>query len=458
MSPHAFRSGIIEGFYGPPWSQGERAQLFGWMHAWGLNTYVYAPKDDLKHRALWRETYTADEAEKLAANLRACREGGIAFIYALGPGLDFRYGDAAETAAICRRFEQLLALGGEHFALLFDDIPDRIESPAVAQSAIANAVFRWLRERCASASLAFCPTPYCGRMVRSGVGGAGYLETIGRELAPEIDIFWTGPGIVSREISVAHVRDLAQRLCRPPLIWDNLHANDYDGRRFFVGPYSGRAPELRGEVRGLLVNPNSEFPLNFVPLRTFANFVGVPESARWDARAAYLAALREWWPCFATVTSAAGAPLTWDDFVLFCDCYYLPHEEGAEAEAFFRELHAAIEAKTERVGADLRAARPDAPPPTARPEVGPYLSRLAGLKIFCARLAELRDRPLFYALHRRAWELREELDLLDRYLASTATAVASDSHLPGTYRGGFVPRLQQLLAPRADGTFSPSPP
>ena len=77
------------------------------------------------------------------------------------------------------------------------------------------------------------------------LGGEGYLATIGRELLPEIDVFWTGPEIISREITVAHVRELQDILRRKPLIWDNLHANDYDGRRFYCGPYAGRPPELR---------------------------------------------------------------------------------------------------------------------------------------------------------------------------------------------------------------------
>ena len=32
------------------------------MSGWGLNTYLYAPKDDLKQRAIWRELYSAAEA------------------------------------------------------------------------------------------------------------------------------------------------------------------------------------------------------------------------------------------------------------------------------------------------------------------------------------------------------------------------------------------------------------
>ena len=74
-------------------------------------------------------------------------------------------------------------------------------------------------------------------------------------------------------------------------------------------------------------------------------------------------------------------------------------------------------------------------------------------------MTELRERPLFYALSRRIWELREELDLLDRYLAfksenpNTNLPFNSDFHLPGTYRGGLVARLQRLLVQEPDATF-----
>ena len=56
-----FLSGVIEGFYGQPWSRLERLELFDWMEIAHLNAYLYAPKDDLKLRARWREPYSADE-------------------------------------------------------------------------------------------------------------------------------------------------------------------------------------------------------------------------------------------------------------------------------------------------------------------------------------------------------------------------------------------------------------
>ena len=66
-----FFSGVIEGFYGAPWSAAERAELFEWMARWRLNTYMYAPKDDLKHRAVWRESYTSEEADRFRELIRA---------------------------------------------------------------------------------------------------------------------------------------------------------------------------------------------------------------------------------------------------------------------------------------------------------------------------------------------------------------------------------------------------
>lgn len=50
------------GFYGTPWSQSQRRDLLRVLSQQGLTTYVYAPKDDVKHRKEWREKYGTEEA------------------------------------------------------------------------------------------------------------------------------------------------------------------------------------------------------------------------------------------------------------------------------------------------------------------------------------------------------------------------------------------------------------
>lgn len=440
-----FLTGVIEGFYGQPWSQTERFELFDWMAAWGLNTYLYAPKDDVKHRAVWRDLYTSIEAETLGEIIRGCQQRELRFFYALGPGLDIRFSNPSDLQQLKKRFEQMLALGCGNFGLLFDDIPDRMHAEdqkrwgtfASAQCHVTNALFKWVRERSPHARFLFCPTPYCGRMAEHNYGGEGYLASVGRELLPEIDVFWTGPEIISREITVAHIQDLQKVLRRKPLIWDNLHANDYDGRRFFCGPYAGRPAELRREVAGLLANPNCEFVLNYVPLRTLAEFVRCSET--WDSRHAYLSAIREWLPRLASI----GQPVALEDLILFGDCYYLPHEEGPEAEELYRLAKNLI--------ADGATA-----------EAAAFSRKATRLREFCVRMTELKQRPLFYALSRRIWELREELDLVERYIefkskpGNADMAFASDFHLPGTYRGGFVARMQRLLVQQLDGSLTPA--
>lgn len=434
-----FLSGVIEGFYGKPWTASERVELLEWMGRWGLNTYVYAPKDDLHHRALWRERYDAAAASELSGLIEACRRHGVRFVYALSPGLDIRYSDDAEAARICDRFDQMVGLGCRDFSLLFDDIPDDLSardaeqcgSLAAAQCQVTNRVFAWTTKRTPGTRCIFCPTAYSGGMAARKLGGDGYLETVGRDLAPGIDIFWTGPSIVSREITAAHVEELHRVLRRKPLIWDNLNANDYDGRRFFSGPYAGRAPELRGMVAGLLSNPNNEFPLNYVPLRSLAGFVH--DSGGWNARESYLGAIQEWLPAFTTVS----APIPLDDLILFCDCFYLPHEDGAEANTFYECARRMVSSE-----------------PASAADAAAFADQTRRLRQVCDRITELRHRPMFHALYRRIWDLREELDLLERYVAfrsgqATAERAATRFPLPAAKHPGMVARLHQLVIQHA---------
>ena len=40
------KRGVIEGFYGIPWSFEERMSMIEFLSAIGMNQYVYAPKDE----------------------------------------------------------------------------------------------------------------------------------------------------------------------------------------------------------------------------------------------------------------------------------------------------------------------------------------------------------------------------------------------------------------------------
>lgn len=70
------------------------------MKKWGMDSYLYAPKDDYKHRAFWRELYSVEEAEHLTGLIGAARDNGIHFYYALSPGLDITYSSVKEVGLL----------------------------------------------------------------------------------------------------------------------------------------------------------------------------------------------------------------------------------------------------------------------------------------------------------------------------------------------------------------------
>ena len=87
------------------------------------------------------------------------------------------------------------------------------------------------------------------------------------------DIFLSGPKVVSKDIPIGSVEAVSKVLKRKPVIWDNSHANDYDQRRIFLGPYNGRPTDLYLHLNGILSNPNCEYEGNFIALHTISHWV-----------------------------------------------------------------------------------------------------------------------------------------------------------------------------------------
>uniref|UniRef100_A0A3Q0T564 Protein O-GlcNAcase n=1 Tax=Amphilophus citrinellus TaxID=61819 RepID=A0A3Q0T564_AMPCI len=272
-----FISGVVEGFYGRPWTMEQRKELFRRQQKWGLNTYLYAPKDDCKHRMFWREMYSVEEAEQLMTLIGAADEHGVEFIYAISPGLDITFSNQKEVSALKRKLDQVSHFGCKSFALLFDDIDHNMcpadkevfSSFAHAQVSITNEIYQYLGE---PETFLFCPTEYCGTFCYPSVSQSPYLHTVGEKLLPGIDVLWTGPKVVSKDITVESIEEVSKILRRAPVIWDNIHANDYDQKRLFLGPYKGRSTELIPRLKGVLTNPNCEFESNFVAIHTLATW------------------------------------------------------------------------------------------------------------------------------------------------------------------------------------------
>ena len=77
------------------------------MSRLGMNTYLYAPKDDDKHRACWRDLYSLEEADHLAQLIREAQNRGISFIYAIAPGLDITFSNNRDVDFLKRKLDQV---------------------------------------------------------------------------------------------------------------------------------------------------------------------------------------------------------------------------------------------------------------------------------------------------------------------------------------------------------------
>lgn len=208
--------------------------------------------------------------------IAAAKEQNIVFYYALSPGLDMTYSNPKEVSTLKRKLDQVSQFGCEAFALLFDDIEPEMSKAdkevfqtfGQAQVSVTNEIYNHLN----CSRFLFCPTQYCSTRAQPSVTNSEYLNTIGSKLVQDIDILWTGPKVISKHLTVESIQEVTEVMRRPPVIWDNLHANDYDQKRVFLGPYAGRSPELIPFLRGVLTNPNCEFHANQIAIHTLAHW------------------------------------------------------------------------------------------------------------------------------------------------------------------------------------------
>ena len=424
----AFSLGVIEGFYGRPWTPDQRHRLFAQMRGWDMNTYLYAPKEDLKHRHHWRDPYAQLEADGLAALIRDAHDHDVNFVYALAPGLDIVHSSEADRTALLAKLSSLAKLGARHFALLFDDIPPQMHPEDArryaglgeAQADVTNMAAAHLRDLEPDSTLLFCPTEYCARRAEPNVAESPYLRALGQLLEPQIGFLWTGPEVVSPLVSPQSIRELAAVIGRKPVLWDNLHANDYAPRRVHLGPYE-RDLELRAEVAGILSNPNTPFEVNYPSLASLADYAR--GTADWTARGSVERALIAWWPLLE-LPPASGVEL--EDLALLTDALYLPHIFGERAVRLADAARAVLEGR----------------------QTTPDIERLEHDHMRFERL--LRglsaggNRELFFELHPYLIELVDELGRLKLRAGNRATDAFEP--FPGAKPGSLVDELRATSA------------
>ncbi|HEX2168399.1 MAG TPA: beta-N-acetylglucosaminidase domain-containing protein [Longimicrobiales bacterium] len=261
--------GIIEGFYGRPWTWEDRAANAAFLRRHGYNFYLYAPKADPYLRRRWQEPHPDDTAASLRAFAGHCRDIDVRFGVGLSPYEIYQNFDDAARAALADKLAFLDSVGIHYLAILFDDMRGDLPDLATRQVEIIE----WIAARTRAERVIVCPTYYSDDPILDRVFGRRpdrYVEDMGKLIDPSIEIFWTGEEVVSREISVGHAQRVTEQLQRKPFLWDNYPVND--GQRMWqylhLRGFTGRPAGLADHLTAHGVNPALQPTLTRIPALT----------------------------------------------------------------------------------------------------------------------------------------------------------------------------------------------
>lgn len=306
--PSVLSRGVVEGFYGTPWSHEARLRQ---LHFYGenkMNTYIYGPKDDPYHSSPnWRLPYPETEAKQLQELVKVANENEVDFVWAIHPGLDIKWNEEDRNLLLAK-FQKMYDLGIRSFAVFFDDISGEGTNP-VKQAELLNYIDKnFVKVKRDVNPLIMCPTEYN----KSWSDPAkGYLTTLGDKLNPSIQIMWTGDRVIS-DMSKEGMQWINERIKRPAYIWWNFPVSDYVRDHMLLGPVYGNDTQIAKEMSGFVTNPMEHAEASKIAIYGVASYAWNPEKydsdKTWkDAISTILPSASKELEFFATHNSDLGA-------------------------------------------------------------------------------------------------------------------------------------------------------
>lgn len=263
--------GVIEGYFGRPWSHEDRKQVLTRLHALGFTWFHFAPKADAFLRRRWREPHPPAAFAELADLSAHCRRLGLRFGIGLSPYELYRDPNASAMKDFAAKLRALDEIGLDDLAILFDDTRGDLPDLAAREAGIVHAALAHTR----ASRVLMCPTYYSDDRMLDVVFGErppGYLEDLGRRLDARVGVYWTGEEICAREFSPGHLARVADALRRKPTLWDNYPVNDGPqmSRFLHLRGFTGRPGGIGPHIAGHAINPALQPQLGLIPAATLA--------------------------------------------------------------------------------------------------------------------------------------------------------------------------------------------
>ena len=276
--------GYIEGYYGRILSWKNRNLILKSLHKNKMNTYFYAPKEDICHRLYWRKKYSKKWRLNFQNFTQLSKKNNINVIAGIAPGLDFNFKElhnisksnkSADFELLIKKAKQLLEDGATSIALMLDDIPDDFKkkfgidiSEGTYHAILANKLYDKLGQ-----NIFLVPRIYADELISDD---PSYLKDLSKTLSLKIKVFYCGKNVVAQ--TYKNYKKIKKILSNEIIIWDNFYANDYCPRRFFIGPALGR-----GNIKNIMVNPTGMIKTDLLVLDIFRkSIVGKLSKIEWE--------------------------------------------------------------------------------------------------------------------------------------------------------------------------------
>ncbi|MGL5682676.1 MAG: beta-N-acetylglucosaminidase [Marinifilaceae bacterium] len=299
--------GVVEGFYGTPWSHEARISQLKYYGLHKMNTYIYGPKDDPYHSSPnWRKPYPANEAKQLQELVNIAHDNYVDFVWAIHPGKDIKW-NQEDRDNLLAKFEAMYQLGLRSFAVFFDDISGEGTNPD-RQAELLNYIDdNFVKVKKDVTPLVMCPTEY--NKSWSNPNG-GYLTTLGDKLNPSVEIMWTGDRVIAT-IDKQGTAWINERIKRPAYIWWNFPVSDYVRDHLLMGEVYGNDLNLQNDLSGFVSNPMEHAEASKIALYSVADYAW--NMAKFESRSSWERAIAHVLPkdadalkCFAEHNSDLG--------------------------------------------------------------------------------------------------------------------------------------------------------
>ena len=409
--------GVIEGYYGVPYTKEATEDLFRFMARYKMNTYMYGAKSDPYHSRYWDKPYPTAITEKekelgwlsqdmLRSITDVAHQCKVNFIWAIHPGQAFT--DSTQTDVLQRIMSKLAdmhRLGVRQFGVFVDDVGVPDDQPTLRLGADRLTRLqqlidqRWNFKKANPADtvkpLHFVPQLYAYSWVDEAKAKTFFESLAGTP--SKVNIYITGRAIWTVPNSDDPAK-VSGWLGREVAWWWNYPCNDNDmDKLFMLDTYRNFAdeahidrnatlqPDLRG-VKTLISNPMQQGTASKVALFGVGDY-GWNRKA-FDNERSWMASLRavfgsRWPQAFRLMANIS----TYDQSTRLSDCiraYKSNPTCRRNAEALLQELGSLAAAADSLATMGQSASEADR---LLWHDIGPFVLKMGDMCRYAAELA-----------------------------------------------------------------------